>query len=172
MDYIQGIGFIGYVIGLWAGLQKKDDRLFLGFSVAFLFFTAHHWLLNNQMAAASALLIGIRMYLNRSLNGLIIAVPFSIAACILAYFTYQDFYSLMPLTAVLVATIGTAYTKGIKLRYILMCCCLCWLIHDTAKGSYAGTVQDLTNISVYLYTIFAMKKAARKSAPLQLDCAA
>lgn len=158
----QVIGYAAYFMALYAGLQKDDNRLFLGFSVSSFGFSIHHFMLGNMTAAASCFIIGLRMYLNRTYKGAVIAYPFAVIALVIGYLTYQNPYSLLPTAAVLVATFGAAFCKGIALRFIFVTCCTFWLIHDIAMGSFGGTAQDITNIIIHLSTSYRLYRDAKK----------
>ncbi len=165
MDFFglpQLIGYAAYLAGTSAGLQKKDSRLFLLFSLSSLLFCFHHFLLNNLTAASSHAVIAVRMYLNRSYKGAMIAIPFALIALAFGAMTYQTPYSLLPLGAVLAATFGAAYLGGIGLRLIFISCCFLWVVHDYAMGSLGGLAQDLTTITVHTVTCFRLLAARKK----------
>lgn len=166
MDFFtlpQIIGYVAYCTGIYAGLQKKDNRLFLLFSLTSALFCVHYFLLNQLTGASSQAVIAVRMFLNRRYKGAVIAFPFAAIALFFGWKTYQTPYSLLPLAAVLCATFGAAYFSGIKLRLVFASCCVFWLIHDIHAGSNGGIAQDITTMSVHLLTCYRLRKAEQNS---------
>ena len=119
------------------------------------------------------------MYLNIHFKGAVIAYPFAAIALISGYITYKNAFSILPVTAVLIATFFAAYSGGIKLRICFIFCCFLWLIHDIAGHSVGGIFEDITSITIYTTTVWRMKRDEKKSlknsgspSELQQECSA
>ena len=166
MDFLsfpQILGYVAYTLSLAGALQKNDKKLFLLFAVSALLFGIHHFLLGNFSACLSKVIVGLRMYLNIYFKGAIIAYPFAAIALISGYYSYKNVYSLLPVAAVVIATFFAAYSGGAKLRICFLFCCFLWLVHDIAGGSVGGVIEDMTNISLYAFTLWRMKKDKKKN---------
>lgn len=166
MDFLsfpQILGYIAYALSLAGALQKNDKKLFLLFAVSGLLFGIHHFLLGNFSACLSKIIIGLRMYLNIYFKGAVIAYPFAAIALISGYYSYKNVYSLLPVAAVVIATFFAAYSGGVKLRICFIFGSILWLIHDIAGHSVGGAVEDITNISLYAFTLWQIKKDQKKN---------
>lgn len=166
MDFLsipQLLGYIAYAVSLSGALQKNDKKLFLLFAASNALFAVHHFLLGNFSACLSKLIVGTRMYLNIHFKGAVIAYPFAAIALISGYFSYENPYSLLPVAAVVIATFVAAYSGGAKLRICFIFCNFLWLTHDIARNSIGGSIEDITNITLYSFTLWRMKKNQKKS---------
>ncbi len=140
----QIIGYIAYLSSFYACAQKDDKRLFKYFGFSWLLFAVHHYMMGNGTAAVSAILIGVRMFLSIRWSGAIIAYPFSAIALISGYMTYASPLSLLPLSAVLIATFGASYSGGVVLRSIFIFTNCLWFVHNYAVGSIGAMAFDVT----------------------------
>lgn len=161
-SFVQILGYLGYLCGFYGVTRKDDNRLFFFCSLGSFFNAIHHLMLNNLTASAASLVVAIRMYLTQYYKGWVIAIPFVITTFIFGYLTYQNVYSLLPAAAVLAATIGTAYWKGILLRFILIGCCVLWLIHNFENHSYGGMANDITAIIMHSITALRIYRDEKK----------
>ena len=161
-SFPQLLGYAAYTISLIAATQKKDNNLFLLFTFSNALFGLHHFLLGNLSAAASKIIVGLRMCLNIRFKGAVIAFPFATIAVISGYYTYQVPVSVLPVIAVVLATFVAAYSGGIKLRICFIVCCSLWLIHNIVRHSIGGSIEETTNIVIYATTVWRMKKDHRK----------
>ena len=159
----QILGYLAYSLSLIGATQKKDNNLFLLFSISCGLFGIHHFLLGNFSACISKIIVGLRMYLNIHFKGAVIAYPFALIALISGYLSYKNPFSILPVIAVVVATFFAAYSGGIKLRICFIFCCFLWLIHDIAGHSFGGVFEDITSITIYTTTVWRMKRDEKKS---------
>lgn len=159
----QILGYLAYSISLIGATQKKDNNLFLLFSISCGLFGIHHFLLGNFSACLSKIIVGLRMYLNIYFKGAVIAYPFAAIALISGYLSYKNPFSILPVAAVVIATFFSAYSGGIKLRMCFLSCFFLWLIHDIAGHSIGGIFEDVTSITIYATTIWRMKRDEKKS---------
>ena len=167
MDFFslpQILGYVAYTVSMTAAMQKNDKRLFLLFAVSSLLFSIHHFMLGNISAALSKIVVGTRMYVNIYFKGAMVAFPFAAIAIFFGYCGYKNFYSLLPVAAVLLATFVSAYSGGVKLRACFICCCSLWLVHDIAGRSVGGCVEDVTSLIIYSFVLRRMIRDEREKA--------
>lgn len=167
MDFFslpQILGYVAYTISLTAAMQKNDKLLFLLFAVSNLIFSVHHFMLGNVSAALSKIVVGMRMYANIYFKGAIVAFPFAFIAVASGYYGYKNFYSLLPVAAVLLATFVAAYSGGIKLRICFIVCCSLWLVHDVAGRSIGGSIEDVTSLTIYSVVLRQMIREQKRKA--------
>lgn len=156
----QIIGYIAYAFSFYACLQKDDNKMFRFFAYAWALFCVHHYMMGNYTASTSGAVISARMYLSQYYKGSLMAFSFAFLAVILAAYTYQSPYSLLPLAAVLSATFGSAYFSGIGVRISFILGCLFWFIHNFATHSIGGMALDITALT--MHTITCMRLYADK----------
>lgn len=168
MDYFslpQVIGYIAYLSSFYACAQKDDKRLFKYFGYSWLLFGVHHYMMGNDAAAVSAVLIGIRMFLSIRWSGAVVAYPFSLIALVMGYFTYVSPISLLPLAALIVATFGASYRSGISLRLIFISTNCMWFAHNFIVGSIGAMAFDVTIAASHALTAYRIYADSKRKAP-------
>lgn len=154
----QIVGYIAYVSSFYACAQKDDKRLFKFFGYSWVLFGLHHYMMGNDTAAVSAALIGIRMFMSVRWSGWVVAYPFSLIALIMGYLTYVSPVSLLPLAALIVATFGASYWKGIPLRMIFISTNCMWFAHNFIVGSIGAMAFDVTIAASHALTAYRIYK--------------
>lgn len=167
----QIVGYIAYVSSFYACAQKDDKRLFKFFGYSWLLFGLHHYMMGNDAAAVSAVLIGIRMFMSIRWSGAVVAYPFSLIALVSGYVTYVSPVSLLPLAALIVATFGASYRSGVSLRLIFISTNCMWFAHNFIVGSIGAMAFDVTIAASHALTAYRIRADAKKAAPSLADAA-
>ena len=161
---VQIIGYVAYALSFYACFQKNDNKMFRFLAYTWGLFAVHNFMAGNLTAASSGAVLAVRMFLSQYYKGAKMAYPFAILAIIFALPTYQSLYSLLPLTAVLIGTFGSAYCRGIWLRVAFMSGCTLWLIHNIAMRSWGALAYDITTILMHTLTCLRIYREKKKAA--------
>lgn len=161
MDFVspaQCAGYLAFVVGILAFLQKNDQRLrFLNASQS-LIYTLHFILLGNLAASASSAVSGVRSLLAMRTRSPIVAVTILIIGIALGHMLVVDWYGWLPVIASSIATVAVFYLDGIAMRLVLLTSTLLWLANNVLSGSIGGTLLELTVAVVNLSTIIRMQR--------------
>lgn len=155
----QSVGYIAFVLGVAAFLQKSDRRLKKLNSVQGLVYSAHFALLGNIPASASSLISGARSYLAlkyRSpwLASLIVAINVAVGAVVVKSGT-----GWLPVIASCAATLAMFTMRRIPMRVVLLACTFMWLTNNILSHSIGGTLLETVIGVVNVTTIIRMLRA-------------
>jgi len=87
-------------------------------------------------------------------NKSFIPIIFCVAAVILVFFTWENFWSLLPCIASIFASLANWQKDTKKLRALTVPVCVCWLIYNAVNGSIAGAANEtftLVSIAVAFF---------------------
>jgi len=152
-------GYVSFVLGLTAALQRSDRRLkFFNSSQSFIY-SIHYLLLGNLPAAASALVSSTRSAL--ALRYTSRALAFVCAAANLAVgflFAKSPLGWLTPIASA-VATLALFLLQGVRMRIVLLATTLCWLANGILTGSIGGTILETCTAAMSTLTILRLLRS-------------
>lgn len=159
MEYFspaQSVGYIAFILGVAAFLQKSDRRLKALNASQGLVYAAHFVLLGNIPASASSLISGLRSFLAlkyRSpwLAGLIMAINVAVGVAVV-----RSGIGWIPVIASCAATLAVFMMQGIPMRVVLLACTFMWLANNILSGSIGGTMLESTIAVINVTTIVRM----------------
>ncbi|HWH72574.1 MAG TPA: YgjV family protein [Candidatus Sulfotelmatobacter sp.] len=147
----QCVGYVAFVLGVSAFLQKDDRRLKLLVAGECLAYTVHFWLLGNLAASLSACtscgrcLLAIKTR-SRLLAALIVGINLTLGVIFA-----KTQAAWLPVTASCLGTIAVFMLQGIAMRLVLLVCTFLWLANNIISGSIGGTLLEtviaIANIS-------------------------
>lgn len=159
----QLFGLVALVLCLVAFSSKHDDRLLVilisanvAFALQFLFFES--W-----TAAALTILVIVRIVLARRYIGnksVMAAVLF--ASGVAAIFTWQSWVDFLPMTAMVLGTVGMFLLRDIAMRVCLGLAALAWMLNNLLIGAIGGTIAEGLIVITNIITIVRMIRAKRK----------
>jgi hypothetical protein len=155
----QCVGYVAFVLGVAAFLQRNDRRLRTLNAGESLAYAIHFTLLGNPSAAASALLSSIRSFLSLKthspiLAGLIVAVNVGLGVVFA-----KSYVGWLPVIGSCFATLAIFFMRGIRMRLVLLVSTLLWLANNILSGSIGGTALEATIATVNLLTVTRMARA-------------
>lgn len=155
----QCVGYLAFVLGVAAFLQKSDRRLKLLNSIQGLAYAAHFFLLGNIPASSSSLISGVRSFLAvkyRSpwLAGLIVAVNLAVGVAVV-----RSGVGWIPVIASCAATLAVITMQGIPMRLVLLACTFMWLTNNILSHSIGGTMLESVIAVVNVTTMIRMLRA-------------
>lgn len=158
----QCFGYAALVVGVWAFLQKDDQRLrFLSASQSIIYMI-HFALLGLPAAAAGALVSGMRMFLSLKTRSPWAAAAMLAAGGGLGIYLAHDPFGYLPVVATSIGTLAIFFSRGIRMRQALLCCTFMWLVNNLHGGSIGGTILECIIATTNSFTIMRMIRERRE----------
>jgi hypothetical protein len=152
----QCLGYVAFVLGVSAFLQKADRRLKLLNASECVAYAIHFALLGNPSAAASALVSAVRSFLSvRSRSPLLAAVLVAANIMVGVMFSRSG-AGWLPVIASATATVAIFVLSGIPLRSVLLGCTLLWLVNNVLCRSVGGVALESTIAVASVSTIIRL----------------
>jgi hypothetical protein len=158
----QCAGYLVFVFGILAYLQKVDWKLKLLDASQNLAYIAHFLLLGNPGAATSAIVACACSLVSIRIRSLTLALTFIAVNIALGLTYFHHSYELFSVMAICFATWGMFMMSGIGMRLFLLCGTLSWLANNILCGSIGGTVMDVLIASANIVTIAKLCSARAK----------
>lgn len=156
----QIIGYVAFVLGVTAFLQKSDRRLKLLNAVQGVIYGLHFVLLGNLSASASSLISGTRSFLSLKTRSRVLATAIICVNVAAGAAFAKTGAAWLPVIASCAATIAMFTMQGIAMRLVLLCCTFMWLANNIVSGSIGGTMLELVIAVANGSTIVRMMKTA------------
>ena len=155
---IQAIGFLGTILFFLSYQCKSNKMLFRVQFVSYLCYTVHLLLLGAITGGISYVLNTVRsLFLgsdhrflkSKGACGLLCALQ--MAALV---FTWDGFWSVLPVAANIAATIGGYTGSGRTIRAVGFCVnSPLWMVYDIAVGSWAGILDEVVSMASMLLSV-------------------
>lgn len=150
----QLVGYLAFVLGVAAFLQRVDRRLKLLIACESLAYAVHFVLLGNPPAASSAAVTAVRSllatrYRSPWLAVAIVAVNVGLGAA-LAHGRATGF---IPVVASSLGTVALFTLRGVAMRLVLLVCTALWLTNNVLSGSIGGTLLEAVIAAASVLTI-------------------
>lgn len=157
------MGYVAFVLGVFAFMQKSDGRLKFFNASQCLAYTVHFALLGNFSAASSALISSARSFLALRYRSLGLAVSVLALNLVVGWLVAKTALGWVPVLASCIATVAVFKMQGVALRLALLTCTFLWLVNNIASGSIGGTLLECFIAVANITTISRMRKAAKRA---------
>ena len=149
----QCVGYVAFVLGVGAFLQKIDRRLKFLLASESLAYTVHFALLGNFSASASALISCFRSFMSMKTRS-----PWLATVIIGVYMAAGIAFAKngagwLPVIGSAVATLAMFFMRGIPMRLVLLSSTLMWLANNIISGSIGGTLLESTIAIINISTM-------------------
>jgi hypothetical protein len=152
----QCIGYVSFVLGVSAFLQKSDRKLKGLNSCQSLVYAVHFALLGNPTAAVSALLSGIRSFLSLKTRSPYLAAFFIVLNLGLGFALAKSAAGWLPVIGSCLATLAMFLMRGVRMRLVLLVSTSMWLANNILSGSIGGTLLETTIATINITTIIRL----------------
>ena len=159
--FIQAIGIFGTILFFLSYQCKKNKNLFRVQFASYLCYTTHLLLLGAVTGGISYVLNTVRSFCLGSKYAFLKSKWMCVIICSLQVlaliFTWDGWWSLLPIVANIAATIGGYTYNGQKIRATgIFINSPLWIIYDIIVGSWAGILDEVVTeasmlISIYRY---------------------
>ena len=149
----QCVGYVAFILGVGAFLQKVDRRLKFLLASESLAYSLHFALLGNFSAAASALISCFRSLLSMKTRS-----PWLAALIVGVYLVSGIAFARsaagwLPVIGSAVATLAMFFMRGIPMRLVLLSSTLMWLANNIISKSIGGTLLEFCIAIINISTI-------------------
>jgi hypothetical protein len=159
----QVVGYLALALGVTAFLQRSDHRWKLFNATQGLVYALHFVLLGNLPACASSLLSSVRSFLALRYRSLWLGAAVIAANVALGAVVSRSAAGWLPVIASCIATIAIFTMRGVRLRCMLLASTLLWLANNIISGSIGGTMLEVTNAAVNVWTMTRIAKSSQTS---------
>jgi hypothetical protein len=159
----QVVGYLALALGVTAFLQRSDRRWKLFNATQGLVYALHFVLLGNPPACASSLLSSVRSFLALRYRSWWLGAAVIAANVALGAVVSKSAAGWLPVIASCIATIAIFTMRGVRLRCMLLASTLLWLANNIISGSIGGTILEVTNAAVNVWTMTRMVRSSQKS---------
>jgi hypothetical protein len=157
----QCVGYVAFVVGILAFLQKSDKRLKVLNASECLVYAVHFVLLGNLPASASSMVSGLRSLLALRTKSPMVALSMLVIGLALGVHLAKDILGWLPIIASSIATVAVFLMRGVPMRLFLLSSTLLWLANNIVSGSIGGTLLEATIAVVNVATILRLRRDAR-----------
>ncbi len=159
--FVQAIGFAGTVLFFFSYQCRENRRLFQVQLVSYLLYTVHLLLLGAVTGGISYILNTLRSFCLGSRYEVLKGKAACTLICLLQltalYFTWDSWWSFLPVAANIAATVGGYTRDGRKIRLVgMLVNSPLWMIYNLLVGSWAGILDEIVSevsmiLSIYRY---------------------
>lgn len=157
--FIQSIGFLGTILFFLSYQCKSNKNLFRIQFISYLCYTVHLLMLGAITGGISYILNTVRSFCLGSQNSFLKTKGMCFIICMLQMvtlvFTWDGWWSILPVAANIAATIGgyTYNARKIRVAGIFINSPL-WIVYDVIVGSWAGILDEIVSEASMLLSIY------------------
>ena len=156
--FVQGIGILGTVLFFLSYQCKRNKNLFRVQFVSYLCYTAHLLMLGAVTGGISYILNTVRSFCLGSkyavLKGNAACAVLCALQLVTLYFTWDGWWSVLPVAANIAATVGGYTHNPRKIRVVgMLVNSPLWIVYDIAVGSWAGVLDELVSEASMILSI-------------------
>lgn len=159
----QCVGYVAFVLGITAFLQKNDRRLKFLLAAETLVYGVHFALLGNPAASVSAFISSGRSLLAMRYRSPVLAFVIVVVNVGLALWVTKSGNPWPPIIGASLSTIAVFLLDGVKMRLTILAATLCWLANNIMSGSIGGTALEtliaLANLSTIARLLWSRRTA-------------
>lgn len=152
----QIVGYAAFVFGVASFLQKNDRHFKLYMTGECIAYALHFALLGNFASTASSLVSMTRSILSLKTRSLWVAGAVVAVNITLGILLVQVWWQALPLISSSIATLALFRLQGIRMRLVMLCGTLMWLVNNYLAGSIGGTALEAVVALVNLFTIIRL----------------
>ncbi|WP_109315348.1 YgjV family protein [Pseudovibrio ascidiaceicola] len=161
---IQGFGLAAYAVNM-VGFSTKRDQLFRSLLfVSCSLFCIHYVLMGAYVTGTNLGINGVRSFVSLRFKGYTWFALFAVIQTGMSVMVYEGLIDLLPWSASLMSGFALFCLSGIQMRIAMLACALTWMVNALIVGSWGGSLNDITNATLLVFTIYRMKTANEREA--------
>jgi len=157
----QCLGYLAFILGVAAFLQKSDRRLKVLVASESLVYAPHFWLLGIPPASANALITAVRTFLSLKLHAAYLSVLFVVLHICAGLYFAKTPSGWLTVIGSCVSTVAVFQMRGLAMRLMMLFSTGCWLANNILSGSIGGAALEsviaIANATTIL-RVFCVKK--------------
>ncbi|WP_084544915.1 YgjV family protein [Derxia gummosa] len=140
----QWVGYAALAVGIFAFMQRDDDRLRFFSATMCLLYSLHFALLGNPVASVGTFISAVRSLVaiwwrNRWLAALFVALNVALGGWLAT-----EWRHVIPIVGSVAGTLALFLLQGLRMRLLLLTGTVCWLTNNVLSGSIGGTLLEGT----------------------------
>ncbi len=173
----QIIGFGGTALTIIAYQQSKRKNILLCTVISASLFTVHFILLGAYTGAVMNFFAGLRslVFMNNTkpwAKSKIWVGVFMVIYTVACIVTWDKWYSVLPLIAMLLTTVSNWLQSERKIRFLTFPNSPCWLVYNILNNSVAGIITEIFVMSSLIIAIirYDLIKPKKKEEAENVNC--
>ena len=149
----QIIGFIAMALVVYSYQEKKQSRILswqfrsgILFAISYFFQGGYTGMMMNVIGAGRSFVYS-RCENKQWANSIFFPIGFNIAFTVSTIFTWEGWYSMLPLAALVATTLAYRSTNATLVRVVAFPCSVCWLIYNAIIGNISGVATEILDLS-------------------------
>ena len=156
--FVQAVGLLGTILFFLSYQCKSNKNLFRVQFVSYVCYTVHLLMLGAVTGGISYILNTVRSFCLGSKHTFLKSKWMCVIICVLQmttlYFTWDKWWSILPVAANIASTIGGYTHNARKIRVAGMFInSPLWIIYDLLVGSWAGVLDELISEASMIISI-------------------
>jgi hypothetical protein len=158
----QCVGYVAFVLGVTAFLQKDDRRFKQYMAAECLAYIVHFALLGNPTAVASSTMSLLRSVLALRTRSPWVALVIVAANIGLGLHLATSAAAWLPLAASCIGTLALFLLQGVPMRLAMLCGTFLWVANNLMSGSVGGSALEIVIAIVNIRTIRLMVREQKR----------
>jgi len=158
----QCLGYLAFVLGVAAFLQKRDRRLKVLVASESLVYALHFQLLGVPPASANALITAVRTALSLKLRAVGLSVLFVLLHLGVGLYLAKTASGWLTVVGSCVSTVAVFQMHGLAMRLMMLFSTGCWLVNNILSQSIGGAALEsviaIANATTIVRIFFVQKK--------------
>lgn len=157
-------GYAAFAFGMACFAQTDDRRFKLFMALECAAYVLHFALLGQPTAVASTAVSLLRSVVSMKARKPWVGLFFVGLSLAAGAWLYSGWVSLLPIAASCIGTTALFFLSGLRMRLLMLCGTLLWLVNNLLVGSIGGSLLEACLAVSNLWTISRLSKASRQEA--------
>lgn len=152
-------GYAAFAFGMACFAQTDDRRFKILMALECAAYMLHFALLGQPTAVASTAVSLLRSLASLKARKPWVGVGFVLLSLAAGVWLYQGWVSLLPIAASCIGTTALFFLQGLRMRLLMLCGTLLWLVNNLLVGSIGGSLLEACLVASNVWTICRLWKA-------------
>lgn len=152
-------GYAAFAFGLLCFAQTDDRRFKVFMALECAAYVLHFALLGQPTAVASTAVSLLRSVAALKWRTTAVGLFFIALSLGLGAWLYTGWVSLLPIAASCIGTTALFFLQGLRMRVLMLCGTLLWLVNNLLVGSVGGSLLEACLVASNVWTIRRMWQA-------------
>ncbi|MEN9631387.1 MAG: hypothetical protein RJA10_4615 [Pseudomonadota bacterium] len=161
LSLTQLAGYAAFAFGMACFAQTDDRRFKLFMALECAAYVLHFALLGQPTAVASTAVSLLRSLASLKARKPWVGVFFVGLSLAAGVWLYQGWVSLLPIAASCIGTTALFFLRGLRMRLLMLCGTLLWLVNNLLVGSVGGSLLEACLAASNLWTILRLRALQR-----------
>lgn len=146
-------GYAAFIFGMACFAQTDDRRFKIFMALECAAYVLHFALLGQHTAVASTAVSLLRSLASLKARKPWVGLGFVALSLAAGVWLYSGWVSLLPIAASCIGTTALFFLHGLRMRLLMLCGTLLWLVNNLLVGSIGGSLLEACLVASNLWTI-------------------